>query len=814
MNDVRFALRALRRSPGFALVAILTLALGIGANTTVFSAVYAVLLAKPPFAQPERLRVLLPTLRDPQGTLDSMRYWSYPEYEAFRTAVGDLPVAAYTQDARPYNLGGLDAPQRVQGETVSATYFSVLGVAASLGRTFAPDEDRTPSTHPVAVISDALWRTAFGADPAILGRTITLNTVPLAVIGVMPAGFSGISGAADVWVPMMMAPTLTFANRLNGTLSFWHGVIARVAPGTDARAAAQLAAGIRAVAQRIPFAQSLGADLVGVTSIPLLEARVDRPLGHALFVLLAAVACVLLIACVNVANLLLARGVARTRELGIRVALGVGRRRLLRQLMAESLVLAGLGGVAAVLVAEVGLSLLGWLRPPALEGSVGLSAMTLNRAVLGFNFGIALVAGLAFGIAPAVVAMGTDVRNLVSGTPGMPRRVGPRGALVLAEVALATVLLVGAGLLLKSFARLSATPLGFEPAHVVTAYLNVPRQGYSDERALNLFTQATERLTGAPGVKQIAVANCLPASGGCDHVRMRIRGQPTGSESGREVWMNMVTSPYFASLGIPILSGRGFTPADRADAPRVAIVTQSAAQRYWPGRSPIGERIQLTVGWGPEDDWAQVVGVVGDVKMHALQAQPQPGVYLSYLQYAYRSNYLVLRSAGDPGRLVGPLRSVVHDVDPGLPLWDVKTMDQRVADLVARDRFSTVLLALFGSLALSLAAVGIYGVVAYGVATRRRELGVRIAIGASRQAVLTVVLRDVLRFTVGGLGVGLGAALALSRLLRSQLYDVSPFDPLAFATAALILVVASGLAGYVPGRRSARVDPMEALRHE
>jgi putative ABC transport system permease protein len=820
-QDLRYALRQLARRPGFAAIAVLTLALGIGANTAVFSAVYAVLLARPPYPESDQLRVVMPTFRQSSGAVDSMLYWSYPEYEAFRDAARDITVAAYTPDALSYNLAVAGRPQRARVELVSASYFGVLGVPAARGRTFAPEEDVAAEAHPVAVIADGLWRSAFGADPGVLGRTITLNGVRLTVVGIMPPGFSGLSGEADVWTPITMAPALVFRNRLRQQLSFWHSVVARVPRPEAPLAATALATAARAISERIPFADAFGPVELGLTSRPLAGTRTDRSLGRELLILLAAVGFVLLIACVNVANLLLARGVRRSRELGLRVALGASRGRLLRHLLSEAAALGALGGGAAVLIAWGGLSLVRGLRPAALAAPGTLESIRISLPVLAFNFTAALLAVLAFGAVPAIAATRSDPRAMLSGAGADRRRSGPRGVLVAGEVALAAVLLIGAGLLIRSLGHLQRAPLGFRPAHVFTAWVNVPRGGFTEEEATNLFTEATRRLAGRSGVERAAVANCLPAAaspgaaaGGCDHVRMRLRDEPASpGQEGHEVWLNMVSAGYFDALGIPIVEGRGVRETDRAGAPRVAVVTQAAADRYWPGRDPVGQRIQLSV-WDPEEGWAEVVGVVGDVVGESLREPSRPGVYLAYPQFSYRSNYLVARSAGDPHAVAGSVRAVLRELDPDLPLWDIRTMDERVSQVTARDQFSTALLGVFGALALLLAAVGIYGVTSFSVAGRTREMGLRMAIGARTRDVMTLVLRESLRFSLIGLAAGLLLAVALSRLLRSQLYEVSALDPTTFVVAAVVLVGVAVLACMAPARRATRVDPMEALRHE
>jgi predicted permease len=488
----------------------------------------------------------------------------------------------------------------------------------------------------------------------------------------------------------------------------------------------------------------------------------------------------------------------------------------LQQSLAEAAVLCVLGGGAAILVAVWGLALVRWLDPGVLSAPETAGVLGLSVPVLAFNWAVAILAALVFSMAPALAATRSDARTLMSGTRPRRGRVGPRGILVVAEVALATVLLVGAGLLLRSFDRLQATPIGFRPDNVFAAYVNVPTQAYSADEAASLLMEATRQIAARPGVEQAALANCLPAnpsvgplSGQCDQVGMRIRGAATDVE--HDVWMNMVSAGYFSALGIPVLEGRAFDEGDSADAPRSAVVTESAASRYWPGRDPLGAYIQLSAG---SDDWAEVVGVVGDAIGASRRELPEPGVYLSYPQLSYHSNYVVVRAATDPRPIASLVRSVLRELDPALPLWDVGTMEERLNRVTARDRFSTVLLGAFGVLALLLAAVGVYGVLAFLVAERIREVSIRLAIGATRRDVSTLVLRKGLYLTLLGLGIGIVAAAVVTRVLQTQLYAVSPLDPLTFVTAAIVLVAVAGVACYLPCRRAARVDPMATLRHE
>jgi predicted permease len=814
IHDLRLALRSLRKSPGFTAAAVVTLALGIGANTTIFSAVYAVLLEEPPYPAPHELALVTPVLDRAARPPDTVEYWSYPMYEALRDAGGGVgELAAFTPNPRRVNLAGDDAAQPVLVEMVSQAYFGVLGVTPRLGRFFAPDEDVTPNAHPVAVLSEGLWRRSFGADPAVLGRTIHLDATPFTVIGIAPARFHGLSDQADLWAPMMMAPTLTFSRRLTGALSFWHMVIARIPPGTDP--GPPLANGARAIEERIPLTQAFDRVRLTLATVPLQAARTDRRMGRALLVLLGAVGLVLLIACANVASLQLARARQRRRELGIRVALGVGRGRLTRQLFAESTVLAVLGGVAGLLLSAWSLDLLNALRPQALATVGGPGGARLTTAVFLFACAATVGAAFLFGLLPAWWAARTDPLSLIRPEGGAAHGVRMRGALVAVEVALAVVLLAGAGLLVRTVAALNRTPLGFDPAGVVVALVNPPARAYPGAAGQQLFRDATDRLSAGPGVRAAAAGYCLPVVGGCDQVRMTIAGDADPTKPDHAVWLNMVDDAYLAALAIPVVAGRGIAPSDRAGAPAVALVTEAAARRHWPGRNPVGQRIRLGVGWPEGDAWAEVVGVVADVRYDGdLRAAAAPGVYLPLAQFSYRANYLVAKVAGDPAGGIPAMRAMLRDLDPQLPLWDPAPMSRHVRTATAAERFSMVLLAAFGVLALVLAAVGIYGVIAHSVAGRTREIGVRMALGARPAGVLGLVFRQGSGIVGVGLTVGALGALAATRVLRAQLYGVVPGDPATLGVVLALLALVAAAAIGLPARRAARVAPMEALRHE
>jgi predicted permease len=538
-------------------------------------------------------------------------------------------------------------------------------------------------------------------------------------------------------------------------------------------------------------------------------------MGRTLLVLLGAVSLVLLIACANVAGLQLARARRRRRELGIRVALGVGRGQLARQLFAESAVVALLGGTVGVMLSAWGLDVLDALKPQALATVGGPGGAQLNGAVFGFAIAITAAATLIFGLLPAWWAARADPLALIRAGTDPPHRMRLRGSLVAAEVALALVLLAGAVLLVRTVTALNRVPLGFDPQGVAVALVNPPSRAYPDDAGQRLFRNVAQRLAALPETRRAAAGYCLPVVGGCDQVRMTIaRDVGTSEDPSRDVWLNMVDPEYLAALEIPVVAGRGILQTDVAGAPAVALVTEAAARRYWPGSNPLGERIRLSVGWPEADGWAEVVGVVGDVKARNLRAAAAPGVYLALPQFSYGANYLVMEVAGDPSAGIAAMRAALRELDPQLPLWDPAPMTRHVTRATAGERFSMVLLGAFGLLALVLAAVGVYGVIAHTVTGRTREIGVRLALGARPAGVLGLVFRQGFAIVGPGLAIGVVGAVAATRVLQTQLYEVSASDPGTLLSAAAVLGAVAAAAVWLPARRAARVHPMEALRYE
>ena len=820
-QDLRYCFRTMLKSPGFAAVTVLSLAIGIGANTSIFSAINAVMLRPLPFKVPDRLVSVDRTSPYP---INPVPPWSYPKFEALR-ANNEVfeEVAAISLQSFP--LTETDSPERLQVEMVSADYFPMLGVEAIRGRTFAPEEDQTPGTHPVALISHGLWQRRFGSDPNVINQTISLNKVRLTVIGVLPEWFKGQSGTVEAWVPMMMAPQLTFPSRLKSTGAHWHDVVARLKPGlslTQARASMEV------LNQKVAEANPGQSEPEAIRLTNLRESKIDPAISKSLLILFAAVGLVLLIACVNIANLLLAKSKSRQKEIAIRLALGASRARLVRQLLTESTLLAMIGGLVGLLLALWGIELLTAINPmsdPAARARYNImrdfNIFSIDAPVLLFNVALSFVTGLVFGLAPALRASRRDVgeglkegAGLSKERPGGLRGLSFPGALIVVEIAVSLVLLVGAGLMVKSFARLRATEIGFSPAGVLTAKISLPRREY-EGKAIGFFEQLLDRARNLPGVESASVATSTPLSSNSSKAILKIEGRPAPEgEEPSTVGYHVIGPEHFETLKTPVLRGRAFTDQDRTGAKRVAIISDTAARRIWPGEEAIGKRIWLSIGWD-KNDFAEVVGVAGDVKYSNVEKTAEPDVYIPYLQTVEEApSFVLIRTSGNPSSLVEGLRREVLALDKNVPLYDVKTLEERSRDATSRARFTSLLLGIFAAMALLLSSVGIYGVMAHAVAGRTREIGIRMALGAQRADVLRLIMGDGIALTVAGLVVGIGASLAATRILTNQLYGVGTTDPLTFAAVSVILAAVALAASYIPARRATRVDPMVALRHE
>jgi predicted permease len=830
-QDARYAVRWLARSPGFAAIAILTLGLGIGTVTTIFSILDAAVLRPLPYRDPDSLMTVAITRREGAQTPETFP-WSAPKFVSLRRHARTFEaVAAYARE--DLNLTGVAEPERLVAEIVSATYFPVLGVGAALGRTFTAEEDGAPGAHPVVVISHGLWQRRFGGDRGIVGRVVQINRVPMTVVGVAPERFSGLAGDAELWVPMAMAGAFLYPEILTENGNHWHGVVARRKAGVTAE---EVAAELDVVGQTITLENPMEASpaIWGASAAPLDASRVDPALRRSVLVLFGAVTFVLLIACANVAALMLARASTRGREVAIRVAIGAGRRRIVRQVLTESVVLSLAGGLAGVLLSLWGVETLSRLERISGVGDPSFlfrfTTVSLDSRVLLFALGVSLATGVLFGMAPALHASRSDLAaalkeggaGAVAGDGGS-RRVSIRGLLVPLQVALALVLLVGAGLMARSLARLTGYRAGFEAGSVLT--LRFDPSGVTDDdrvRAGVFRRSLLERLAALPAVASAATGRTAPLSSRnmvaivrqVDDRRLVSQGRMPGSGETIEIGLHDVSPDYFRTLRIPIRKGRAFTTEDRGDSPKVVIVNETAARRLWPGQDPIGRKIAATSFYFADDATAEVVGVAGDV-VYGRPGEPQGlDLYFPSFQAGLSWATIFVKTEGDAAALAPAVRREIKALSPNLPVFDVTTLERRVARTFGRERFAAALLSLLAGIALFLASVGIYGLVAETVAARTREIGVRMALGAEPGDILRRVLRRGLTLAGIGLAAGVLAALALSRVLSSLLFGVGAGDPATYAGVSIVLLLVSAAACWIPSRRATRVDPVTALRSE
>jgi putative ABC transport system permease protein len=800
-QDLHYSIRRLLKNPGFTAVAVLTLALGIGANSAIFSVINAVLFRPLPFPEPDRLVGVYQVWK---GSREVMSPANFLDVRQQSKTLEDAAAVDNTE----FTLTGVGDPIRLRGSEVSASFFTVLGVRPSLGRTFAPDENE-PGKDKVVVLGHALWQQRFGARADAVGSTLLLDGSPRTIIGVMPAGFS-YPAEQELWIP------LEYDDNFKAARGAWYlRAIARLKAGVSAdQSASEIATLGNALEQAYPRENTD----VGFTTFPLHEALVGdvRP---ALLLLLGAVGFVLLIACANVANLLLARAVARETELAVRTALGAGRGRLVRQLLTESIVLGAAGGFAGLLIAFWGSDMLVALQP---EGIPRLNEVAIDRYVVIFTMGISLLTGLFFGAIPALqMTRGSLATSLKEGGRGNMAAAGSarlRGTLVVAEMALAVMLLAGAGLLIKSFGRLQAVDPGFRPEETLSFELSLPRSTYSeDPQIISFYERLSDRIAALPGVRTVGGVMGLPLSGLRFNISFKVEGRPEAAP-GQEPTMEVrVTTPaYFRTLGVPLERGRFFTNADTAEAPRVVILSQAAVKKYFRDEDPIGKRIEL--GWGRGKDQkragGEVVGIVGDVKELGLDEEFPAEIYLPMRQWPVGRMAIVARTAVPPMTIAPQVKQVVQELDANLPVNQIRTVEDVVAESIAQPRFYMLLLGAFAVVALALAAIGIFGVMSYTVSQRTREIGIRMALGAQGGSVVSMVVRQAMILAATGLALGTVAALALSRTMTTLLFDMSPTDPVTFATVAGVLGFVAFLASYVPARRAANVDPIDALRAE
>jgi putative ABC transport system permease protein len=811
-DDLWYAFRTLRKAPGFALIAILTLAIGIGANTAIFSVVNAVVLRRLPFPEPDRLMrayLLMPT--GPPGAPRIDMFWSFPKYRTMRETQ-DIFEELALFNGRSVTLTTLDDAERLTGERVESTYFDVLRISPLVGRTLQREED-APGADAAVVLSYDLWQRRYGGDSEAVGETIRLNGVATTIVGVMPPGFRGLTGAADFFVSFR-----DYSDGMrNNPGAHSSSVIGRLAPGVTV---AQAKEAMATIGQRVDetYPSSMGPWSAHARTLE--EVRVEPAIRTSVLLLFGAVGFVLLIACVNLANLLLGRAAAREREVAIRLAVGAGRGRVVRQLLTESWVLATVGGAAGLAVAIPTVGVLRRIAPRAsgyfaedISGltRLGMESIGINGTALLFTIGITLVTGLLFGLVPALHTSRPNLTQALKeggrGTSaGRGLRIGTREGLVVAEFALAFVLLVGSGLMIKSFGELQNTDMGFEPDNVLTLGLSLPSAEYDRETGHQFIRLLHERIAAVPGVEAVGYNICVPLGSGCNGTGLIPQDRP---ESDMNVEIHFITPDYFDALRIPVLRGRGFTEQDGAGAPGVVVVTESAAREIWPDGDPLGT--QVIVGQG-DQEYREVIGIVGDVRYNGVEERSVRAAYVPVYQSTRRSGFHVIRTSVDPATLIPTIREVVRSMDTALPLFDIKTMDERLGDATSSARFSALLLAIYSAVALLLAAIGIYGVLSYVVARRTHEIGLRMALGAEQGRILRLVVGRALAMALVGLAIGGVAAWAVTRVFVTILYQVQPHDAATFASVTGALVVLAFVASYLPARRASRVDPMVALR--
>ena len=861
LGDVRYGLRMLAKRPGFTAVAVLSLALGIGANTAIFGLIDAVLLKTLPVQNPQQL-VLLDwashgwpnhTMHSLSGNMDQDKSgrltstsFSYPGYEQIRARNQAFSsVMALAGNESELNVGYNGEPGRAQGQLVSGTFFPTLGVQPVLGRALTPDDDRIGAS-PAAVISYGYWERRFGRDPAILGRTIAVNSVPFSIVGVSPPEFYGVQPgrAVEVWLPLHTQPQVeprwspeeeastgpkkpAAASLFEARDNWWVLIMGRVKPGVSEQ---QVRAELDVILQ-----QSMAPDVkpatkaetiphLGVESgskgLDYLRGEFSKPL----FILMTVVGLVLLIACANVANLLLARAASRQKEIAVRLAVGAGRRRLLRQLLTESVLLAGLGGVVGLVLAYWGTDLLVALMASGRQ-TITLS-VTPDPRVLGFTAAVSVLTGILFGLSPALRSTRVDLTPALKESAGtLPRvtqgkrrlRLDLGKTLVVTQVALSLLLLVGAGLFVRTLTNLESVNIGFDRRNLLLFGINPTEDGYKGERLADFYRELTRRLEGLPGVRSATMSLITPINAGASINGVSIQGytpKPGEKDDQLETYFNSVGPRFFETMGIPLLLGRGIGTGDTDTAPKVAVVNEKFFRQYLEGENPLGRRF----GFGDKKRSGdiEIVGVAADAKYDSLRKEVPPTAYVPALQdpRSLGGMNFEVRTAGDPMELVSAVRRVARDMDPNLALYRVQSEVEQINQAVFQERLFARLTSFFGLLAALLACVGVYGIMAFAATQRTREIGIRMALGASRREILQMVLRESLLLVAVGIAMGIFMALGASRSISTLLFGLQPTDPLTIAAATLLMIAAAGLAGYLPARRASYVDPMVALRYE
>jgi putative ABC transport system permease protein len=818
-SDVRYAARGLARRPAFTAVAVLTLAIGIGATTTIFSAVNVILLRPLPYNRPDELMKLSlasPTVGDKKGS-DQVT-WSYPKYTFFRDAQQTFSeIAAFASQPAVLTTGDVE---RLTAETVGATYLRTLGLKPIVGRDFDRAIDAHQGAPKEVILGWSLWQRRFNADPAVIGKTLGVDRRQYTIIGVAPRNFKGLSGQAEFFIPV----TSLSADDLSGAQSHFLTVVARRKSGvTPQQAKATMTVLGKRVSDAFPD-DFVGRAAWSAHAIPLDDARVAPLIKRSLLILFGAVGFVLLIACVNVANLQLGRASGRRREIAVRMAIGAGRGRLVRLLLAESMLLSMIGGALGLFIAWFGARALSAVNPAVTArvgrttiGAINFALIHIDWTALAFTFAIVLSVGLLFGLAPALRATRSSLSSALK--EGSTDRHGAviqafsgRRLLVVIEVALALVLLAGSGLMLRSLKNMLAIDAGFDGSNVLTLRLTVPEGGMARDSLPDFYSQLMERLRVVPGVTNAALGTCPPLNGGCNLTLLGFPGQPEPDFAHRPLTAVMWASPdYFATLHIPLKRGRMLTDADRFDGSKVVLMSESGARTLWPNENAVGKRVKIGQGGFDRGDGAEIVGIVGDTRQW-VDSAARTEVYLPFAQSPRPGMIVFIRSTRDAASLGPEVRRAIHEVAPSFPIYDMQTMNARAAGATAQARFSAQVLALFALSALSLAAIGIYGVMSLAVTARTREIGIRIALGADRGRVQRLVVGEGVALVGAGAALGVAGALVCTRVLQSLLFDLSPSDPTVYVGIVMLLGAAATAASWVPARRASRVDPVVALR--
>lgn len=812
LQDIRFGFRLLFKNPGFTAVAALSLALGIGANATIFSFINAILLRPLPVKEPEQLvRVYTSS--------NSIRFGavSHQDYLDLREGSGDVLSGLTAERLKPMSISDGGQNEIIPGCIVSGNYFSLLGVSPAAGRAFLPDEDETPGARAVAVISYGLWRRRFNADPAAVGQTVTINNHAFTIVGVAPEKFTGIAlgQAPEVWVPLMMQPqAVPGATLINSRDMRWLNVTGRLKPGVSPeQAQARIDALARRIAEENPRSNAgTWASVFTVNDNPDGPRKAVVPV---LGVLAVVVGLILLIACANIANLLLARATARRKEIAIRLSLGASRARLVRQLLTESVLLSLGGGVVGLLASVWAPGLLfASLKPPTAFG-VTLD-LGVDGRVLFFTLGLSVVTSLIFGLAPALRASKLDLTSVLKDEAGAlgggVNKSRLRAALVIAQVTLSLVLLIGAGLFVRSLRSAQSVSTGFDGSRILNASFNVALQGYNQARGEVFERQVLEQVRALPGVEAASLAEVLPLSGSNQQLLMEAEGyEPVRPGDTLSIDYNVVATDYFKTMGIGFARGRDFESQDREGSPGVVVVNEAMARRLWPGQNPVGKWLRPAA---PNAKNLEVIGVVANGKYRRLNEEPLSYMYLPLAQNYSPGVTLQVRTGGEPHKAAESLRRAIQSLDGSLAIYNVKTMDESVGLSLFDQRLAATLLSFFGLLALVLAGVGLYGVMNYAVSQRTRELGIRMALGAQKGNIIRLVVGQGLKLTLVGTGIGLVVAFALTRLISRMLYGIGAGDPVTFAGTSLLLLTVAFVASYIPARRATRVNPMVALRSQ